>query len=135
MENNSPVFEQRIEVAREHIDALNHVNNVVYVQFMQDIADQHWHSVPLSEEEKKLAWVVRRHEIDYLFPAVLGDTLRIRTWTGAHGTVSWDRHYEIERVADGKKIITAKSVWVLLDQETGRPKRIDDKILQRFSDE
>lgn len=131
---NSPAFEQHIHVTREHMDALNHVNNVVYVQFMQDIADKHWHSIPLREEEKKLVWVVRRHEIDYLLPAVLEDALLVRTWTGAHGSVSWDRHYEIIRIADGKKIITAKSVWVLLDKQTGRPKRIDDAILGRFSD-
>lgn len=130
--NNHPVFEQIVEVTQEHIDALNHVNNVVYVQFMQDVADKHWHSIPLSKNEKKLIWVVRRHEIDYLYPAVLHDILLVRTWTGEHSTVTWNRHYEIIRVADQKKIIEAKSVWVLLDRSTNRPKRIDDAILQRF---
>lgn len=127
------VFEQVIKVSREHIDALNHVNNVVYVQFMQDVADKHWHSIPLTAVEKQVIWVVRRHEIDYLHPAVLHDTLLVRTWTGEHGTVSWDRHYEIIRVADQKKIISAKSVWVLLDRDTGKPRRIDASILQRFT--
>lgn len=128
----APVFEYRIEVMQEHIDELAHVNNVVYVQFMQDVADKHWHSIALSDQEKELVWVVRRHEIDYLHPAVLGDELLIRTWTGEHGTVSWDRHYEIIRPADQKKIITAKSVWVLLDKITGRPRRIEEPVLRRF---
>lgn len=131
MKNSLP-FEYTIKVTEEHIDALQHVNNVVYVQFMQEVADKHWHSIPLSDEEKQVIWVVRRHEIDYLYPAVLNDELIIRTWTGDHGTVSWERHYEIIRLSDQKKIITAKSIWVLLDKTTGRPKRISDTILNRF---
>lgn len=127
-----PVFEYRIKVMQEHIDELEHVNNVVYVQFMQDVADKHWHSIALSDQEKEVVWVVRRHEIDYLHPAVLGDELLIRTWTGEHGTVSWDRHYEIIRPADQKRIITAKSVWVLLDKVAGRPRRIEEPMLRRF---
>lgn len=128
-----PVFEYLLKVTEEHIDELLHVNNVVYVQFMQDVADKHWHSIVLNELEKEVVWVVRRHEIDYLHPAVLGDELLIRTWTGEHTTVSWDRHYEIIRPADQKKIITAKSVWVLLDKTTGRPRRIEESLLKRFS--
>ena len=128
----SHVFEYLLKVTEEHIDALQHVNNVVYVQFMQDVADKHWHSVALNELEKEVVWVVRRHEIDYLHQAVLGDELLIRTWTGEHTTVSWDRHYEIIRPSDQKKIITAKSVWVLLDKTTGRPRRIEESLLKRF---
>lgn len=126
------VFEYLLQVTEEHIDELQHVNNVVYVQFMQDVADKHWHSVVLNEWEKEVVWVVRRHEIDYLYQAVLGDELLIRTWTGEHTTVSWDRHYEIIRPSDQKKIITAKSVWVLLDKTTGRPRRIEESLLKRF---
>lgn len=129
---NSRVFEYTLQVGPAHIDALQHVNNVVYVQFMQEAADKHWHSVASPELEAELAWVVRRHEIDYLNPAVRGNELRVRTWTGEHSVVTWDRHYEIIRVADGKTIIRAKSVWVLIDRSTGKPQRIDEKILQKF---
>ena len=126
------VFEYIIKVATEHIDELHHVNNVVYVQFMQEVADKHWkHFVP-KELNDGVIWVVRRHEIDYLNQALLGDELLVRTWTGEHSTVTWDRHYEIIRVSDQKKIITAKSVWVLLDKHTGRPKRIDETVLNIF---
>ncbi len=134
--NQSNIFEYTINVTHEHIDELDHVNNVVYVQFMQEVANnKHWHSVALSELEKKLVWVVRRHEIDYLHPAILNDVLLLRTWTGDHSTVSWERHYEIVRISDQKKIITAKSIWVLLDKLTNRPVRIPDAILNRFSTE
>ena len=126
------IFEYIIKVLPEHIDELGHVNNVVYVQFMQDVADKHWkHFVP-EELNEGIIWVVRRHEIDYLNQALLGDELLIRTWTGEHSTVTWDRHYEIVRVSDQKKIIVAKSVWVLLDKLTGKPRRIDEKLIERF---
>ena len=126
------IFEYIIKVAPEHIDELNHVNNVVYVQFMQEVADKDWkHFVP-KELNDGVIWVLRRHDIDYLNKAILGDELLVRTWTGEHSTVTWDRHYEIIRLSDQKKIITAKSIWVLLDKLTGRPKRIDDAVLNLF---
>ena len=126
------IFEYTLRVLPKHLDELQHVNNVVYVQFMQEVADKHWkHFVP-KELNDGVIWVVRRHEIDYLNQALLGDQLLIRTWTGEHSTVTWNRHYEIICVADQKKIITAKSVWVLLDKLTGRPKRIDDAVLALF---
>ena len=126
------IFEFTLEVLPEHLDELQHVNNVVYVQFMQEVADKHWtHFVP-KELNDGVIWVVRRHEIDYLNQALLGDELLVRTWTGEHSTVTWDRHYEIIRLSDQKNIITAKSIWVLLDKTTGRPKRIDGAVLDLF---
>lgn len=127
------VFEYEITVMPEHLDQQQHVNNVVYVQFMQEIADKHWDSVVADESENAVAWVVRRHEIDYLNQAVLHDRLLIRTWTGEHSTVSWNRYCEIIRITDQKKIISSKSIWVLTDRLTGRPKRINEKMLRRFN--
>ena len=128
------IFEFSFAVLPEHLDALQHVNNVVYVQWMQDIATKHWTSFASPELEKKILWVARRHEIDYLSQAFLNDELVMRTWTGDHAAVSWDRHYEIIRKADNKKIITAKSVWVLLDKKTFKPKRIDEEVLNVLSE-
>ncbi len=125
-------FEYEIRVLPEHLDEMQHVNNVVYVGLMQDVANKHWDSIPPTELEKEILWVVRRHEIDYLNQAFLGDRLLIRTWTGEHSTVSWIRHCEIVRVADQKRIISSKSVWVMLDKATGRPRRIEEAILNRF---
>lgn len=126
-----PVFEYEITVLSKHLDEMQHVNNVVYVQFMQDIAGLHWNSVQLKEDAHVL-WVLRRHEVEYLSPAFLNDVLLVRTWTGEHSAVTWDRHYEIIRQADRKKIISAKSVWVLLDRLSGKPRRIDDGMLGRL---
>ncbi len=129
---NNHHFEYEITVMPEHLDQQAHVNNVVYVQWMQEIANRHWKSVNTGGPEDNAIWVVRRHEIDYLNQAMLHDRLLLRTWTGEHTTSTWYRHCEIIRMKDQKKIITSKSVWVLLNPATGRPKRIDEKMLQRF---
>lgn len=126
------VFEYEITVGPEHVDDQQHVNNVAYVQLMQDIAYKHWNSVTPTDKDAQVFWVVRRHEIDYLAPAFLHDVLMIRTWTGEHTAATWNRHCEIVRMGDQKKIITSKSVWVLLDKLTTKPRRIDDTLLQRF---
>ena len=134
MENHQeiPVFEYTIEVTVDQIDELQHVNNVAYVQLMQDAANKHWHNNVSQAIDSKVFWVVKRHEIDYHSPALLHDQLLIRTWTGDYSAVTWNRHYEIIRIADQKKIISAKSIWVLLDRSTGKPKRIDQEILDVF---
>ncbi len=128
----TPVFEYTIQVSADQIDELQHVNNVAYVQLMQDAANKHWHHKVAHAIDHKVFWVVKRHEIDYHSPALLHDQLLIRTWTGDYSAVTWNRHYEIIRIADQKKIISAKSIWVLLDRSTGKPKRIDQEILDVF---
>ena len=132
MSVSKKIFEYEIVVLPEHLDGMDHVNNVVYVQFMQDIANKHWDSVADSKLQNNVNWVVRRHEIDYLTAAYLHDTLLVRTWTGEHSAVTWNRHCDIIRVSDQKIIITAKSIWVLLDKLTGKPRRINEQILKRF---
>lgn len=123
----------QLTVQPEHIDNQQHVNNVVYVQFMQEVANRHWQGVVTPELDNEVVWVVRKHEIEYLAPAFLNEVLEIRTWTGEHTAVTWNRHYEIIRLADQKRIISAKSSWVLLDKATGKPRRIDEVILTVFS--
>jgi acyl-CoA thioester hydrolase len=65
-------FEHTITVLPEHLDNQNHVNNVIYLQFMQDIAIEHWSSVVPAAMEEEIVWVVKRHEVDYHAPALLG---------------------------------------------------------------
>lgn len=122
----------QLTVLPEHIDNQQHVNNVVYVQFMQEVANRHWQGVVTPELDNEVVWVVRKHEIEYLAPAYLGEVLEIRTWTGEHTAVTWNRHYEIIRPADQKIICKAQSVWVLLDKTTGKLRRIDAAILEVF---
>jgi acyl-CoA thioester hydrolase len=79
-----------------------------------------------------LAWVVRRHEIDYRAPGRPDDELEVRTWVGDRTAATWDRHTEVVRPADGKVLVAARTVWVLVDAATGRPRRIDAGLAARF---
>ena len=126
------VFAHSITVLPEHLDERLHVNNVVFVQFLQDIAHKHWLSVGDETIFQTTAWVVRRHEIDYLQPAQLDDALLIQTWTGSHSAVTWNRHYTITRPSDKTLLVQATSCWVLVDPQSLRPKRITDDILRLF---
>lgn len=125
-------FSINIQVQQPHLDAVNHVNNVVYIQWMQDIASMHWHAIATPELKNKFVWMIRRHEVDYHNQAFLNDNLLITTWTGEYTNVTWKRHYEITRPADNKKIICAVSLWIPVDVETQKPQRVDGAMVSLF---
>jgi acyl-CoA thioester hydrolase len=74
-------------------------------------------------------WVVRRHEVEYLRPGLPGDELVARTWVGEPSGASWERFTEVVRPTDGRVLVTARTVWVLLDAVTGRPRRVDPRMV------
>ena len=133
MELTNNHYKKTIIVLREHLDAINHVNNVVYVQWMQDIAVEHWNSVATDTLKQELLWMIKRHEVDYFNQAFLGDKLTMETWTGDFTNVTWKRHYQIIRPADNKKIISASSVWIPFERKTQRPRRVDDALIMMFA--
>lgn len=122
-------FLQQVIVQPEHIDNLDHVNNVVYLQWVQDVAKAHWAVLSNEEVDRKYAWVVLRHEIDYRKSARLGDVLTVRTWVGETSGSRSVRHVEIQG-ADGSLVVSAKTVWCLIDAKTFRPVRIGDDVMQ-----
>lgn len=123
-------FEQSFTVASGDIDQQGHVNNVRYVQWIQDVAVAHWSEQATREQFESVTWVVLRHEIDYLKPAFAGERLVARTWVGRAGAVKSERFTEIAR---GEEILVrAKSIWCALDTKTLRPRRIDAKIKENF---
>lgn len=124
------IYQHTIKVSAEDIDDLNHVNNIVYLRYVQDIAGKHWHSAVTHQEATEILWVVRRHEIDYLKPAFLGDDLIIKTWVDNFTGVTSDRHCEISR---GEEILArSRTIWVAVDSQTMRPKRISSEIAEKF---
>lgn len=133
MELPNSHFRIKITVKPEHLDDVQHVNNVIYVQWMEDIARQHWNTFVSEELQQNVLWMIKRHEIDYINQAFLNDDLEMHTWTGDYTNVTWKRHYEIIRIADNKKIISAASIWIPLDRKTQRPRRIDDAMLMMFA--
>jgi acyl-CoA thioester hydrolase len=123
-------FEHSFFVVPEDIDEQGHVNNVRYVQWIQDVAVAHWQHAATAEQLAQVTWVVLRHEIDYLRPAFAREELVARTWVGRAGAVKSERFTEILR--DGQVLVRAKSLWCALDAKTLRPRRIDDAIKEKF---
>jgi len=126
-------FEMQIQVQPDDIDWLGHVNNIVYLRWVQDAAVAHWSAAAPAEAQRHLLWVVVRHEIDYLRPAMKDDQLLVRTWVGTAGVRDFERHTEIRRQADGRLLVRARTLWCPIDIETRRPTRVGDDIRAQFS--
>jgi acyl-CoA thioester hydrolase len=128
------VFEHRIRVAAGEIDRMGHVNNVVYVRYVQDAAVAHWRAATTEEERRTTVWVVRRHEIDYLKPAIENDEIVARTWVGEPSGATMDRFVEIRRVSDDELLASARTVWVAVDPKSHRPVRVTRQIWSPFQE-
>jgi acyl-CoA thioester hydrolase len=76
------VFTYTHIVLKNELDTLDHVNNVVYVQWIQDVSTKHWNDLTKNNPDLNYVWVVTRHEIDYKGQAVLGDEITFKTWVG-----------------------------------------------------
>ena len=124
-------YQYKLTVLEEHIDALNHVNNVVYVQWVNDIAEKHWSILTNEAINKKYFWVLLKHEIDYLGQAVLGDELTIKTQVGKTSGVKSIRYVEIYK--EDKLIIKSQTTWCLIDASTLKPSRIQKDILNTLN--
>ncbi len=125
-------FKSEITVPKTAIDTLKHVNNVVYLQWIQDVAQQHWIESTDIALRNKIAWVVVNHFIEYKAPAFENDVLILKTWVDNYNGVTSERHTEILRRADQKLLVQAKTVWCMIDKETGKPMRITEKLIQEL---
>lgn len=125
------VFTQAITSEPVDFDANGHVNNVVYLRWIQDIATAHWRSVMDAETQSKWGWVVLRHEIDYRRALLPGEAALARTWVGAHKGPRFIRHVRIDG-PDGEICAQASSEWCLIDAATRRPTRVPAWMVERF---
>jgi acyl-CoA thioester hydrolase len=128
-------FEIPIRVEPADIDELGHVNNIVYLRWVQEAAVAHWRAGAPSADQEKLVWVVLRHEIDYRHPAHAGDDLIARTWVGAASRLKFERHTEILRAADRRLLAKALTLWCPIDARTGRPTPVSAEVRSIFSTE
>jgi acyl-CoA thioester hydrolase len=128
-------FTHSIRVPEGDIDRQGHVNNVAFLRYVQEVAVEHWLSVAAPELHKAYTWVVRRHEIEYLRPGLPDDDLVARTWVGEPLGATWERFTEIHRRGEDRPLVTARTVWVLLDVATGRPRRVDASFVACFNGE
>lgn len=120
------LFEQKHIVTSEEIDEYNHVNNVVYVQWMQNISDAHWKELSKNVENIDYVWFVIRHEVDYKNQAVLGDEVTLRTWVGKTEGIRSIRHFEMYK--GETLLVKSQTTFCLLDAKTKKPKRITKEV-------
>jgi acyl-CoA thioester hydrolase len=116
----------------EHIDVLGHVNNVVWVQWMEAVATAHWEAVAPDDHKAKYIWVVVRHEVDYRGNVGEGATVRGETFIpeGPSGA-RFVRHFRFVDEA-GKQIVTARTTWALIDRASGRLIRVPPEVAAPF---
>lgn len=126
-------FELALRVEAADIDRQGHVNNLVYLRWVQDVATAHWQVLATEEDQATLIWVVLRHEIDYMVAALSGDELRIRTRLGKANGLTFERHTEIVRAADEQLLARARTLWCPLSTRTGRPQRLSPRLRALFS--
>ena len=126
-------FVHPITVEPGDIDELGHVNNVVYLRWVQEIATAHWQAAATAEQQATVAWVVVRHEIDYKHPGLLGDEILGRTWVGTAVARAFERHTEILRARDDRLLARARTLWCPISRATGKVITVGDDVRERFS--
>ena len=125
-------FSRSFTAEPHHIDELGHVNNSVWVQWIQDMATAHWETVADPAHQEQFFWVVTRHEIDYRGNIDVGQSVEATTWIegGARGAKSL-RRVDFRNAA-GKVIVSAATTWAMLERETGRPARVRPEVIAPF---
>lgn len=127
-------FKLKVRVVPEDIDEQNHVNNLVYVRWVQEVATAHWQAIASFEAQRAFGWVVLRHEIDFKAPALLGDEIELWTRVGKATRLTFERFTEIRRERDGQLLSRARTLWCPVDPATGRPTRVPVEVRSQFSD-
>lgn len=126
------LFEHLIVVSPDDLDNMNHVNNVIYLRYAQEVAEAHWLAKGTDDIRNRFSWVVLRHEIDYLTPAVLGHHILGKTWVEDPEGPKIVRNVELFNVTLNKLSARVKTTWCLLDSASLRPKRIEGEMIDFF---
>lgn len=125
-------FIHRMIITPDDIDDMNHVNNVVYLRWVQEAASAHWNTVAPQSIKDAYVWVVLRHEIDYKNAARLGDPVQAETWVSSREGVRSVRHVRLTHADTGAVFAEAVTTWCLLDAATKKPRRIESDIASIF---
>jgi len=134
MTNPNGVYTRSFTIPTAAIDENGHVNNVAYVQWMQDIAVEHYEAIGgIQAQGKDATWVIREHRIEYFLPAFAGEEIEIKTWVENVRRVRSLRKYEFVRKSDGKTLVKGETDWVFVDAKTGRPLPIPEAVSKVFT--
>ena len=130
--NQPHLFTRSFVAEPVHIDELGHVNNSVWVQWIQDMATAHWESAARPEDRAAFYWVVVRHEIDYRGNIGLGQSVTGTTWIEgpAQGATSLRRVEFADAL--NKRLVSAATTWAMLDRASGRLARVRPAVLAAF---
>lgn len=131
----SNVYHHRVQVVAGDIDVQGHVNNLVYLKWMQDAAVAHSLDKGWGQGEydsMQCGWVVRSHQIEYRWPAFDEDALVVLTWVASFRRASCVRKYEIQRPADQKILAIAETHWAFVDLKKRLPARVPQAIIDAF---
>lgn len=126
------IHEKIIIVSEDDLDDMNHVNNVRYLQWVQDVAKEHWLTQAPENIIENYAWVVLSHHIEYKQAALLDDPIKVQTYITKSKSVTSIRIVEMHHAQTGKLIAKAESNWCLLNAKTGKPTRIPQEITDLF---
>jgi acyl-CoA thioester hydrolase len=126
----SSVYSKSFIIPPTVIDENGHVNNVAYVQWMQEIAIEHYQSISgiNTMEPYGGTWVVREHKIEYFLPAFAGEEIEVKTWIENIRRVRSLRQYEFVRKSDGRVLVRGETDWVFIDIHSGSPRAIPDEV-------
>jgi len=133
MATSAAAHEIAVAILPGDVDGAGHVNNVVYLRWIQEVAIAHWTAIAPDDTRHAIVWVVLRHEIDYRRQALPGDQVRARTWVGREDGVRVERHTEIVRAGDGALLARARTLWCPLGTATGRPLRVTAALRALFA--
>lgn len=124
----SLIFEKQMTVMEQHIDANNHVNNVQYVRWVEEIAGEHWDFVKHKTPYPRDIWMLLDHHIQYKKQVFLGDTLTIRTYPKSPEGIRQPR--KVEFYCNDRLVVDSTTLWVLVDADTQKIKRLEGDWLE-----
>ncbi|RYZ92440.1 MAG: acyl-CoA thioesterase [Moraxellaceae bacterium] len=130
------IFEMRIAVENQHLDDFGHVNNVIYLQWMQDVAWAHSTRLGLdlaAYQALDTAMVARQHQLTYLAACRLGDSLILSTWLTQNDGFNLHRQYRLIHELDQKVVFEAQTHWVCIRLSTGQPIRMPPRFKQAYA--
>ena len=130
-----PIYPYEFNIPEEAMDENGHVNNVMYVQWMQDAAVRHYEAMGGRQITIDLGatWVVRSHTIEYLRPAFAGERIRVLTWVATMRRVRSLRRYRFVRLEDGQELVRGETDWVFVDVNSGAPQAIPKEVTELFT--
>jgi acyl-CoA thioester hydrolase len=133
--SGADTFRLDLAVGDDDIDVLGHASNIAFVRWIQAVALAHSSAVGLGLEAYQrlgAVFVVVRHEIDYLRPALRGDVVEARTWISSVTAAKCLRSTELVRRGDGEVLARGQTTWGFVAMTTGRPRRIPDEVRAAF---